>query len=130
MEDKIKLLMFLVDEYHMSYAKQTFEGRPFGNYNTTTYSFYNETGCFTIRYMFPRVEWDCYRSLRFDNDCDVLFEQLVPIDSIEPEIWKKHMKVGIFKRPFFWWSTARVFAAFAEALKVHLEKGNDFFGIY
>ena len=64
MEESIKMLMFLVDEYNLKYSVQTFNNYPFGNYTTKTFSFYNDSGCFTIRYLSQKDELDFYFSSR------------------------------------------------------------------
>ena len=38
MEENIKMLMFLVDEYNLKYSVQTFNNYPFGNYTTKTFT--------------------------------------------------------------------------------------------
>ena len=123
-----ELFGFLIKDYGLSYEYQRFENCFGGNWIVITHSFYNNSGCFTIHSTLQR-EMDFYYSTKFSTDRDVLCERGVDITTIEPEIWKKHSKIWIFERPFFWCSDKRVLNALAEALKVHLEKNNDFFGI-
>ena len=92
--------MFLVEEYNLKYSEQTFNNQPFGNYTTKTYSFYNDSGCFTVRHMIQKDELDFYFSSKFSSECEKLQEKLINIWIDEPEIWNKHQK-WIFGR--CWW---------------------------
>lgn len=130
MEQIIKMLMFLVEEYNLKYSKQTFNNYPFGNYTTKTYSFYNDSGCFTIKYLLQKDELDFYFSSKFSNECKKLQENLVNIWIDEPEIWNKHKKlIFLIKDPFFWWKKTKVIKALAETIKTKIVKNNEFFGV-
>lgn len=130
MDQYIKHLMFLVDEYHLKYKKQTFVGKPCGSYITRTYSFYNDTGCFTIHHLAMRDDLDFYFSSNFSNNYDDLREKLVNIWIDEPEVWNRHQKwiLGL-KDPFFWWKEEKVIKALAETIMVKIRKNNEFFGV-
>lgn len=123
------LFGFLEEDYNLSYKYQEFSNCYGGNWLVQAHSFYNESGCFTFHLLVQRNELDFYCSPHFSTERDELCERMVDISTIEPEIWNKHMKAWIFKRPFFWWSNKKVLSAFSEALKAHLVKGNDLFGI-
>ena len=130
MEENIKMLMFLVDEYNLKYSVQTFNNYPFGNYTTKTFSFYNDSGCFTIRYLSQKDELDFYFSSRFSNECKELQERLVNIWIDEPEIWNKHQKwIFSLKDPLFWWKKKKVIKALAETIKTKIDKNKEFFGV-
>ena len=123
MEENIKMLMFLVDEYNLKYSVQTFNNYPFGNYKTKTFSFYNDSGCFTIRYLLQKDELDFYFSSRFSNECKELQERLINIWIDEPEIWKKHQKwIVSLKDPLFWLKKKKVIKALAETIKTKIDK--------
>lgn len=120
---------FLIKDYNFSYKYQKFVNCYEGNWIVQTYSFYNNSGCFTIHFLPQRNELDFYYSSRFSTEHKKLCERIVDICSIEPDIWNKYTKIWIFKRPFFWWNNNKVLYTFAEALKTHLDKSKDFFGI-
>lgn len=122
--------MFLVEEYNLKYSEQTFNNQPFGNYTTKTYSFYNDSGCFTVNYLLQRDELDFYFSSKFSNERSKLQEKLVNIWVDEPEIWNKHQKwIFSIKDPFFWWKKEKVINALAETIKTKIDKNNEFFGV-
>ena len=130
MEQAIKHLMFLVDEYHLNFKKQDFKGKPFGNYNTMVYSFYNDTGCFNIEYLYTREEFSFYYSSKFSNDYDELLDKMVNIWIDEPEIWNKHRKWFWFLNdPFFDEKKEKVIMALAEIIRARIDKTGEFFGI-
>lgn len=130
MEENIKMLMFLVEEYNLKYSEQTFINYPFGNYTTKTYSFYNESGCFTIKYLTQRNELDFYFSKIYSNDCKELQEKLINIWIDEPEIWNNNQKwIFSIKDPFFWWKKKKVIKALAETIREKIRKTSEFFGV-
>ena len=122
-----ELFDFLVKDYNLSYKYQEFENC-YGCWSVRTHSFYNDSGCFTIEFVIQREMNFCCSS-QFSTVHKELCERDVDVTLIEPQVWEKHEKIWIFKRPFFWWSEEKVLKALAEALEVHLGKGNDFFGI-
>ena len=123
-----KTFDFLVKDYNLSYRCQEFENCYGGNWTVQTHSFYNDMGCFTIQIVIQR-ELNFWCASRFSTEHEKLCERAINVASIEPQIWNKHEKFWIFKRPFFWCSYNKVLSALAEALKVHLEKEKEFFGI-
>ena len=72
---------------------------------------------------------DFLYSSKFSTERKELCEREIDVSSIEPQIWAKHERLGIFKNPFFWWNNNKVLSTLAEVLKVHLAKDNEFFGI-
>ena len=124
-----ELFEFLIKEYGLSYQFQAFTNCYYGGWIVRTYSFFNDSGCFTIHHLLQRDELDFYFAPHFAWDLKKLCMRGVNIKTIEPHIWKKHRKIRIFKNSFFWWSNKRILTVFAEALKNHLLKNNDFFGI-
>ena len=130
MYEEVKVLMFLVDEYGLQFSKQSFEWEKSSrDWICKTYSFYNESGCFTICYDF-KGDMLIYYASEFSCDRRILCEKLVNIWSVEPEIWKKHKKVfGLFADPFFEEKTAKVLRALAEVIRKQIEETNEFFGV-
>ncbi len=88
------------------------------------YTFYNKSGCFTI---YNEIERDLefYSSQNLHNLC----EKCAPVFTISPQVWKKHSKIGPFPNPFFMWSQEKFAKTMAEAIKVHLQTNDEFFGI-
>lgn len=130
-KDIEKAFEFLVKDCGLKYKYQAFydafhDGR---GWNIFTYSYYNESGCFTIHTMPQRGELDFYYSEKISTNFENLYEKSINVATIEKEIWEKHSKIWIFNRPFFWWSTRRVVQALAEVLKVHIAKHGEFCGI-
>ncbi len=124
-----ELFAFLMKDYGLSYRYQKFDNCFGGGWTAQTYSFYNDSGCFTIHFLLQKNELDFYRASRFSTKREELCEKMVDVSSIEPEIWNKHTKIWVFNRPFFWWNSNKILSVFAESLKVHLAKNKDFFGI-
>lgn len=123
-----KLFDFLVKDYNLSYRYQEFTNCYGGNWIVQTHSFYNDSGCFTIYIEIQRGMEFWYAS-RFSTKREDLCEREIYVSSIEPQIWNKHQRIWIFKNPFFWCSDNKVLSTLAEALKAHLAKDNEFFGI-
>lgn len=119
---------FLQKEYGLSYKQQEFKNCYGGNWVVHTHSFYNDSGCFTIYIEFQRGI-DFWYAPQFSTERKVLCGKEVDIRLIEPEIWDRYEKIWIFKRPFFWWNNKKILKTFALALRAHLEKNNDFFGL-
>lgn len=120
---------FLVEDYGLTYKEQTFDKCYGGNWRVKTYSFYNDSGCFTISSLPQKGELDFYYSPRFCSSREGLCDKILNIRSIKPEIWNTRMKLGFIKRPFFWWSSKLVLTTLAEAIKEHLIEHEDFFDI-
>lgn len=79
-----KKLMFLVEKYNLKYTEQTFESTPFDNWATKTYSFYNDSGCFTISELLQRDDVYFYFSNTFStNYSDLKQKQLNVWDNSE-----------------------------------------------
>ena len=123
-----ELFDFLIKDYNLAYRYQEFSNCYGLGWTVQTHSFYNDSGCFTIYIEIQRGMEFWYAS-RFSTECNELCERGIDVSSIEPQIWSKHERVGIFKNPFFWLSDNKVLITLAEALKVHLAKDNEFFGI-
>lgn len=124
-----ELFEFLIKEYGLSYQFQEFTNCYNGGWIVRTYSFFNDSGCFTISHLLQRDELDFFFAPYFAQDRKKLCVKDVNITAIEPHVWEKNSKVWIFKNPFFWWSNKRILTTFAEALKIHLMKSESFFGI-
>ena len=124
-----KLFSFLVEDYGLNYRQQDYSNCYGGNWLVRTYSFYNDSGCFTIHTVPQRGELDFYYSHIFSTKREELCERLIDICSIEPQIWERHMNFGVIKNPFFWWSSNRVLNALAEVLRIHISAHKEFFGV-
>ena len=125
----IKELMFLVEKYNLKFADQTFNSTPFGNWVTKTYSFYNDSGCFTISELLQRDEIDFYFSDIFSNDYRVLKQVQLNVWEND-EILRKHQKwIFGLKNPFFWYSKKKYMKALAETIKKKISENNEFWGI-
>ncbi len=121
---------FLVNDYGLSYGFQKFTNCYQGNWTVETHSFYNNSGCFTIYELSQRDDLSFYTAPHFSTVLEELMDKQVDVCAIEPLVWKKHSKIGCFGRPFFWFSRRKILDTFAEALEIHLSKGNDLFGIF
>lgn len=122
-------LDFLCKDYGLNYAFQRFEKYPFGNWCVDMYSFYNESGCFSVYNLTQRDEVDFYYARKFSSNIDELKGKSISIESVEKDIWEKHRKTGFLKIPFFWGSNKQVFRALAEVIKAQIDKHGEFFGI-
>ena len=125
LRERIDVLMFLVDEYNMKIAEQRFYTG--GTY--IEYSFYNESGCFTVSFG-PCSDLDFYFAPKFSNLLYELHYKLVNIWIDEPEIWKRHQKwIWFIKDPFFWGKPKKIINALAETIRTKIERDNEFFGV-
>lgn len=122
-------MVFLIKDYGLAYRYQKFENGYNANWIIETHSFYNDSGCFTMRRLAQRDEWDFYYAARFATGHEALCEKMINIYAMETEIWNKRSKIAGFNNPFFWLSSSRVLRTFAEVLKTHLSKENEFWGI-
>ena len=52
-----KLFVFLIRDYGLAYKYQKFINCYGGNWIVQTYSFYNDSGCFTIYFLPPKTSW-------------------------------------------------------------------------
>ena len=123
-----ELFAFLNKDYNLCYKYQEFTNCYGGSWTVQTHSFYNDSGCFSIYIEIQRGMYFWYAS-QFSTEREGLCEREVDVSSIEPQIWDKHERVWFLKNPFFWWNDNKVLNTLAEALKVHLTKNNEFFGI-
>ena len=94
---------FLKKDYNLSYRYQEFINCYGGNWTVQAHSFYNDSGCFTIHIEIQRG-MDFWYSSKFSTERKELCEREIDVSSIEPQIWAKHERLGIFKNPFFWWN--------------------------
>ena len=122
------LFDFLMKDYNLSYRYQEFNNCYGSSWIVQTHSFYNDSGCFTIHIEIQRG-MDFWYASRFSTERKELCEKEIDVSSIEPQIWDKNERIFVIKNPFFWWNDKKVLNTLAEALKVHLAKYNQFFGI-
>lgn len=123
-----ELFDFLTKDYNVFYKYQEFTNCYGGYWTVQTHSFYNDSGCFTI-YIEVQRGMEFWYSSQFSIERNELCEKAIDVSLIEPQIWEKREKFCGLKNPFFWWSDNKVLSTLAEALKVHLAKDNEFFGI-
>ena len=129
MQYAVKELMFLVEKYGLRFTEQIFEGTPFGNWVTKTYSFYNDSGCFTITELLQRDEIDFYFSDAFSTDYPALRQRRLNVWD-DNEILKKHQKwIFGLKNPFFWRNKKKYMKALAEIINTKIGENKEFFGI-
>ena len=125
------IFSFLMEDYGFEFQYQRFDKCYGGNWTVDAFSFYNDTGCFTIHSLVQHGgELDFYYSPRFSTSLEDLCSRGVDIRSIEKDIWKKHEKIGAFPRPFFWLRNHKVLEALSDVLKEHIAKHGEFFGIH
>ena len=118
---------FLVKQYKMTYAYQTFA---FGRgWVTSEHSFYNEFGCFTISSLPPRGETDFYRSIKFSNNRAELHEKIIDVFLIEKEIWAKYKRVGFLPIPFPLFRHKRFMKAVSKVIQTNVQKEGTLLGI-
>lgn len=127
--DIAKSFDFLVEQYGLTYTYQHFENCFNGAGSVYTYSYYNESGCFTIHHLPVRGELDFFYAKNFSNNRLDLCEEMLDITSVEKEIWNKRSKFLGITKPFFWLSDKKVLSALAEVIKSQIEKHGEFFGI-
>ena len=129
MQYAVKELMFLVEKYNLIFREQEFKSTPFGDWVTRTYSFYNDSGCFTISELLQRDEIDFYFSDVFSTDYPVLKQRHLNVWDND-EILQKHQKwIFGLKNPFFWYNKKKYMKALAEIIKEKISKSKEFFGI-
>lgn len=124
-----QLFGFLIERYGLTYRYQEFKNSYGSLWLVKTYSFFNDSGCFTIYSLPQRGELDFYYAPQFSTVREELCEKMVDICSIEKEIWDKHTKIGIINKPFFWWNCDKILRTLAEVLKAHIAVHGEFFGI-
>ena len=118
---------FLVEEYDMKYAYQTRDLG--GGWVYSYHTFYNETGCFTVRVLPVRGELDFYYSSKFSHNPEDLQERWIDIFSIKSAVWSKYKKIGFLPIPFPLIRQKRLLRATAEVIKDQLERENMFMEI-
>ena len=122
-----KEFAFLLNEYHFKYEYQLL--RPYGNWEITLHSFYNDTGCFTIHSFQAIGELEFYYAQKYCTDAKKLREKGIDVYSVEKEIWNKHGKICGVPNMFFWYSNKRILKVVAKVVKAQIAKEQVFFGI-
>ena len=90
--DIAEMFRFLIEDYNLKYKYQEFRNCYNGNWIIETYSYYNDTGCFTIHHLMQRGEIDCYYSPTISEIREELTIKRLDIRTIGVEIWKKMEK--------------------------------------
>ena len=122
-----ELFNFLENDYGLFFQYQNFSNCYNGGWFVETYSYFNNSGCFTIYLLDARGEWWCYYSPKFSTKIEDLCYKQIDIYSSEEKIWNKHKKLWIFNKPFFWWRKDKVLLAMADVIKNHVEKYRDLY---
>ena len=99
--DIAKTLEFLVQDYKLNYRYQVFHNCYGGGWTVYTHSYYNDSGCFTVHSMPQRGELDFYFAKKFSCERKAIYEKIIDIAFIEPDIWNARGKIWIFNNPFF-----------------------------
>ena len=72
-----RYLGFLVEEYGMKFKFDIISSTIAIENPTYVYSFYNNHGCFSIREIAQRSEWDCYAGSEYTVDiCNVRYNHI------------------------------------------------------
>lgn len=124
---EIKKLEFLVKDYGLNYKQQCYTKCYSGNWIVQTYSFFNESGCFTIHHLLQRDEIDFYYAKSFSNIRRELCEREINVYSFEKDIWERYQKKTFFKKEYFVWSRKKLFQTLVEVIKAQIIKYNQFF---
>ena len=119
----------IAKKYNCNYQYQVFDNCYGGHWLVYTYSIYNDSGCFTVHYLPQRLEVSFYYAAKFSNKLEMLCEKAVNVYEIEKNIWAKHEKMWIFKKPFFYWSFDKIMKALLEVIETSILKNNEFAGI-
>lgn len=110
----LRYLNFLIDDYGMKFAVQSFhqcDGFPGPIY---VYSFYNENGCFSFHQIVQRDEWGWYISKKFSNKQNELMEQEI--------VQKQYLNKSYY-------SLKRVMFDLSEKIKAEIANKESVFGI-
>ena len=119
-----RIFDFLVKEYKLEYVKKHFDNCYEGNWAVITYSYFNESGCFTIYTLPERGELDFFYSRKFSDNLNELCQSRVNIQSIGTQIWQKAKK-----KIFFEYRPKLVLRTAAEAIKSSIKIDGCFFGV-
>ena len=119
-----KTFKFLVDDYNLNYACQEFNDCYGGNWTIATHSYYNQTGCFTIQFLYQRSELGFYYSKAYSSKLKCLCEKRIDEQAACPEIWFEAKKRFFFAcRPQLYLNTL------AQVIKQQIKDTNSFFGV-
>ena len=119
----------LAEKFKLEYRYQEFSNCFGGLWFVFTHSLFNESGCFTVHCLPQRAEIDFYYASTFSTDRQRLCEKAIDVFATETEIWKKHERIGIFKKPFYYCNIGNVIRVLLEVIEVLVVKEGGFFGI-
>ena len=144
-KDIERIFGFLSKDHGLEYSHQGFKKCYGGNWYVDTYSFYNESGCFTIYELSERGEWDFYYAEKYSKSMDELLDQRLCVQSFQQEKWKEYSKaveeqtaaIEKYVHKFFCgkmflaeWKAERIMLeTLAEVIKTQIEKHGCFFGV-
>ena len=131
-----KDLDFLCIDYEMKYQHRCIKNYPRGNYDLDVYSYYNETGCFSILYIAVRndLTFAVFDNIDFidtyiEPDFLSRSKYWVDVTTIQKDNWNEKERILFIKNPFFWWSKKKIFQTLGEAIKKEILQHNGFYGI-
>ena len=145
-KDIERLFGFLSRDLGLKYSHQGFKKCYGGNWYVDTYSFYNESGCFTIYELSERGEWAFYYTKKYSKKMEELLDELLDIYSVEREMWKdysdavevanREIEKGVHKLLFFgemfraeWRAERIMLETLADVIRVQIQKHGSFFGV-
>ena len=119
---------FLVNEYKLKYTFQEFNLG--GGFIAQEYSFYNETGCFTIHSLPVRDELEFYYAKFCYANINSLQEKPLDVYNFEKDIWDKKSKwFNFIPNPFFWLNKGKILRTVADIIKLQIAVNKEFFGV-
>ena len=118
-----EIFSFLISDYLMAYKFQEFENYPSGNWYSKVYSYYNESGCFSIYTLPQRGEYEYYYAKAFSTDIKELLQKVIEVD-VKHEIWQ-----NASKKIFFGYRQKLQHQAFANYIKYLIKEKGEFYGI-
>ena len=119
-----KKFEFLVKDFGLKYSYQEFNNCYGGYWCVNTYSYYNESGCFTIHVIPQKGEFDFFFAEKFSMVREELCKYPINEQSIEQGIWNNAKKKFLFEyRKNLYLDTL------AKVIRSQIKKYGSFFGI-
>lgn len=116
---------FLTEEYDLQYKYREFNNCFGGYWYVEAYSFYNESGCFTLHYLPQRDELDIYHSKSCVNDHQgLLGRHIGEIEAFGDEAWTEEKNKHKGSDGYVLYSQT-----LAELIKKKLDAEGEIFGV-
>ncbi len=119
----------LANRYGLTYQFKYLENYINNCWDVVIHSLYNENGCFTIYIEPARDDIVFYVSDKYYEGIKKRCQKLINVYEIEKDAWRKYDRIWIFKNPFFYWSTNKIFKALLEVIEESIKKNDTLFGI-